>query len=440
MTSISQCQAPNDSYAKEAKLFLSLIESSNPLPIRKLAFPILAPNTASNKQMHFHCNLIHPQVSPALICPAFNLPQIPTVSNYDMICSNSAIIRLDPRAAELPWEIRPLTAGKEVDLFFTVIDGRPVKDNPTILLTTHRWVYGEALPGWEINRHFPMAIIPILGVQQSYEHGAIAFGPHLSPREVHMHLKKGNATAANMVYSPDYTPRFARDGLPFSLFWSLVQKDNRLAITKMFVIYDTEDPISKPLYACFRNCKHLHGLLGKLKDLETQLTGPIEAIYNQIKDRPIETLPLALQNEIFLQTWFLAGSPPDIHPNFGKASFCAYSDLDPQHHASPERKAQAIKQAILHLVCTEQSALLSQVRLERTSQELALMKTAQLFLEQKESGFGQLDQNLKNRTYEATWALNGYPRDKGDRYGQEQFDSSSPQDKAKALLLAASKL
>ncbi len=405
-------------------------------------------------------------IPPTPLCPAYNKMRLPTVSSYHVIGISIASILLDPSALQ---HVPPHVLGKigdrsgeQLQLFCTVIDGRQWSDiDPTckelrfqdndikLNLVTHPWAHPHALLGDDVKFDVNMGIFPEIGSQSYKGGGAVAFNG-ISPMEVYTH-----GTRTNMRYSPDNAHFQIIPGSPFAIFWTVAQKDDRAAITKMLVIFDYNHPICKPLIASTRDCDclatHLKRLEGVKDGIQRTFANAIH-LFEQENPAAMEEfkkLPLAFQYGIFKETWTHFGSPTGIHGDFGAASFFADSSLKQEFHCNDQQRAAVIGAFAAHL----QNLLLdSQIDLTQNSQTLIkgdnvlkMMECAQLFkMDRKEEGmklFEQFSKEEKEAVYLACWELRGCPRGDSD-YGTKFFMHLHTYHvyQAEALYLAASRL
>ena len=176
-------------------------------------------------------NMTQISLAPTPQCPYYKKMRLPTISTYHIIGSNIASIKLDPCALRhvprLVLEKAGDLSSKQVDLFWTAIDGRiAVREDRCMNLCTHTWVHPAALMGDEIKQDIQMGIFPDFGIMPHRGAGAIAVND-LSLMNVETHLD---------LYSPDNAHLERIPNSPFGCLWSVLKKDNRVAITKMLVL------------------------------------------------------------------------------------------------------------------------------------------------------------------------------------------------------------
>jgi hypothetical protein len=393
-------------------------------------------------------------LEPTPICQAYERARVPTVSTYHDISPTIAAIQLDPSALKyIPEQILKNIgdlSNKQLELFWTAIDGRQCsKNHRAFNLTTHSWIHSYALPGDDVKCDAEMGIFPEFGLQKCANTGSIAFN-QLSPMEVYSH---GSPT--NMLYSPDNAHFEMIPGSPFAVCWSAVQQGNRIAITRMLIVFDYGHPICEQLVNSIKNGKNLTAHLEELEKLQKPIQKTFENVIHLFEKADpsamieFQKLPSAFQNGIFKETWVLHKSPCNIHHNFGRASFENDPSLNAFWHCTNEQRNQAICNYVKEL---NQLLYVSQKELTLDSQSLIkgdnaikLMNCAQLVQNRDEEAamqsFAQFSNEEKEAVYLAIWELCKCPR--GDMvFGANTFanPATSPLVKIKALLLAASRL
>ncbi len=397
------------------------------------------------------CNLALPGTPPTPLCPAYNKMLFPTISSYHTIGSNIASIRLDPKAVEhFPKEIilpeffeNSAIKTDCVDLFLTVIDGRPFNNLEKVNLVTHPWSHANALPGDDTQFDVEMGIFPEIGIEKANDEGAVAMGK-ISPMNVHCHY---TSSPKSMLYSPNNAHFKIIPGTPFAVMWSLMKKEGRIAVTKMIIIMNYDHPICAPIIHSIRSCPNLETHLMRMQDLQKSIPSYFSPLCNSfVHDRndsmkAFHDLPLAFQHGIYKEAWILKGSPHGIHGDFGRASFENDPSLDAQHHCDSTTKAKAVEQfahkLIDMLLTSHTNLLLHSQSMVKSNSALKLMQTAQKVLV-KEPAEGLSAEELE-ASYYAIWQLSGCPR--LSDFGTKTFQSAltDPQLKASALLLAASR-
>jgi hypothetical protein len=424
------------------------------------------------KDLCLFLNLIQ-NVPPSPLCPAYNKMTFPTISTYHMIWWNRSCIRLDPKALEfVPRNVLekagPLE-GKEVDLFWTAIDG--YRTDRSLNNCTHPWSHRHALPGPEkipgpggemnnpdsnVSFDVQMGLFPEIGFEKSEEPGAIAID-NISPMNVHVHAGRflQKATSGDMLYSPDNAHFRAIPGSPFAIDWSVMQKDNRIAITKRLVIFDENHPICAPLFASVRNCSDLNTHLQYLSRVPAEIQKTFDPVIDLFESnhpdamKAFKQMPDAFQYGIFKETWLSFDSPRGVHGDFGRASFEKDPSLDAKYHCDAHRCAEAIRRfsdRLKHLLVRSQFDLLFQSQsLVKGDNVLTMMKCAQLFYKDPKQGlaaFDQLTDQERNAVHFAFWELNKCPRITNfstDRFPLDCNSTEAINLKVQAILLAASR-
>ncbi|GEM_PF-3851330 len=393
-------------------------------------------------------------LAPTPLCQAYNKMRVPTISNYYEIGSNMSIILLDPSAIQyIPNEVQQMAGdlkGKEVEFFWTAIDGRRFvsgyilnRPNTKINLSTHTWAYPHALVKDSIEKDVNMGIFPEIGFKNHSHKGAIAFSK-LSPMCVHVHPEKHSST---MLYSPDNAHFETIPGSPFGIFWSVTQKDQRVAFSKMLVIFDYDHPICKGLLNSLRNCDTLAEHLKKLESVESEISKTLDLPEHRFMEA-FHQLPLAFQYGIYKETWMLFNSPRGIHGDFGKASFENEQSLDKKYHCGYEQRKQAVRNFAARLsdllIGSQTNLMLNAQSLQKGNNVLKMLRCAELFEAQKEMQAAKLFETFSHKEKEAVffaiWELSGCPRG-NNKFGIETFfNEKTPLPlKSQALLLAASR-
>lgn len=418
----------------------------------------------------FFTNIQQIGLPPTPACPAYNKMRVPTISTYHEIGSNIAVVSLDPSAIHhVPKSILEKLgdlSDKEVQLFWTAIDAKgwinaedgsfklPAR-NGLFNLVTHPWAHPYALYD-KHNLQFrdnicsdvDMGIFPELGVEQDNALGAVTFH-RLSPMAVYTHDER---------FSPDNAHFHVIPGSPLAVFWVVTRKDNRIAITKMCVLFQPTHPICKPIYASInKNCTSLAMHLDRLaavKEGVENTFAPLIALFENRDPKAMEAfnaLTPAFKQGIYYQTWLHFGSPCGIHHNFGSAAFHSSSEIDRQFHCNDERNAQIIREyanRLEHLLYESQVDLtLRSQPLVKADNVLKLMECAHLFkqnqVKEAEQLLEQFPQKelkaIKEAIYFATWENHKCPRG-NPNFGVEHFERGYWKDRAEALFLAASRV
>jgi hypothetical protein len=395
-------------------------------------------------------------LAPTPLCPAYNKMRLPTISSYHTIGANAASVLLDPRAiCHVPAQVLEQAgdlAGKQVELFWTAIDGRPFQPNGNnfqINLCTHPWSHPRALDGDDVKHNVKMGVFPEIGFQSLQTPESIAFNA-LRPMEVYSHPGDDKV----MLYSPNNAHFEAIADAPFGIFWTVTQKDDRIAFTKMLVIFNYDHPICASLVKSIRDCDGLNTHLTRLKDVKKEIQNTFSGIIDQFEQNNpfalqlFDQLPPTSQADIFKETWLQFNSPQDIHSDFGRASFENDSSLKKEYHCSNQQRVHAIRQFAARL---EYLLVDSQIELMFNSQSLVkgdnvlkMMECAELFLDKKEQVaielFNSFSQEERSAVLLAIWELSKCPR--GNlRFAEETlfYPLTPALLKAEAVLLAASR-
>ncbi|MBS0603842.1 MAG: hypothetical protein JSS60_02260 [Verrucomicrobia bacterium] len=390
---------------------------------------------------------------PTPLCPAYNKMRLPTISSYHTIGSNIASIRLDPSALpHVPKEVLEKAgdlSGKQVDLFWTAIDGRPFANlQRPINLDTHPWSHPHALPGHDVKYDVNMGIFPEVGFKKSNWGGSLEMGT-ISPMQVHTH-----GHPKNMLYSPDNAHFEVIPDSPFGILWTVSQKDNRIAFTKMLVVFDYAHPVCRSIDRTIRGCNDLDTHVTHLEGIKKgihETFGPLIELFEQNDPHAMEEfnkLPLAFQHGIFKETWIMKDSPRGIHGDFGKASFMNEGSLDVKHHCDAAARAEAVKRYAMslgHLLCDSQrELLLNSQSLVKGDNVLKMMRCAQLIDNKQDKEamelFQTFSQNEQEAVFFAIWELSDCPRG-NPNFGRDAFLSQATfwEMKKDALLFAASR-
>jgi hypothetical protein len=423
----------------------------------------------------FSLNLIQ-DVTPSPLCPAYNTLSFPTVTTYDHIGWNISCMRLDPKAMSFVPPLVLEQAGplqdKQVDLLWTAIDGRFYQFNRSLNHATHAWTHRHALPGPEkipgpnhseiengdSNVHFDVdvGLFPEIGYEKANDAGAIAIN-RISPMHVHTHApaRLNNVKPEDMLYSPDNSHFRAIAGTPFGIDWSVMKKDDRVAITKRLVIFDYDHPICKALLSSIRDCsdlnEHLQGLKGVPHTIQQTFSPVIEAFETGQPGAMalFHRLPLAFQYGIFRETW-LSFNSPNVHGDFGRASFENQESLARNFHCSNAKRGEILRSfcgRLEHLLVESQFQLLLQSQsLVKGDNVLKMMRCAELFKKDPEIALASFTMEFTEQEKEAVrfafWELSGCPRK--PNFGSTQFplNCDNPQAlqlKIQSILLAASR-
>jgi hypothetical protein len=301
-----------------------------------------------------------------------------------------------------------------------------------------------------------MGIFPEIGLEKSQQLGAIAIN-HISPMNVHVHAREGLKVvkSGDMLYSPDNAHFHVTPGSPFSMDWSVMQKDHRIAITKRLVIFDYDHPICSALLHSIRNCNCLGTHLERLTLARTAIEKtffPLIKAFENDSPNAMETfhqLPLAFQHGIYREAWVAFDSPQGVHRDFGRASFEKDNSLDLKYHCDHQKSAEAIRRfsaRLEQLLVGSQFDLLFQSQsLVKGDNILTMMKCAHLFYQTPKeamSAFGQLPQQQQEAVHFAFWELNGCQRI--HNFSTERFPLNTEykheiKSKVQAILLAASR-
>lgn len=382
--------------------FLKIISTPMPDEIRREQLSALLRERASLlehvpvnglKERVIFFNMKQIGLAPTPICQAYNKMRVATISNYHTIGSSVGIVQLDASAMQdIPKEVMKMAGdltGKEVEFFWTAIDGRPFAaehSNTKINLVTHPWTHPFAHVKDNVYPDVNMGIFPEIGFTNHSGKGAIAFHS-LSPMQVHAHLSgtganKSNPKADDMLFSPNNAHFEVISGSPFGIFWSVARKDNRVAFTKALVIFDYNHPICQGLVGSLRNCDNLEIHLKRLEGFAPEIYKTLDLPAHQFMDA-FHKLPPAFQYGIYKEAWILFGSKRGIHGDFGYASFENHFSLDPQYHCNAEQRRQAVHNFADRLcdllVCSQTNLMLNAQPLQKGSNVLKMMRCAELF-------------------------------------------------------------
>ncbi len=396
--------------------------------------------------------------------PLFNVVSIPGLSVYKGVGSNSTAILLDPKAiAHVPKEVLKMAgdlSGKDVELFLTVVNGNfassRIEAGLPINLHTHRWTFPNSLPGDDQTCDVNMGIFPEVGVTPHSDPGSVAFNS-LSPMQVIIHPDRGSMfrnrgkktpqyTYQDMLDSPNNAFLKAIPGSPFGVLWAVTKKDNRVAITKMIVIFDGNHPICKPYLKSVKDCYCLETHLERLQEVHKGIENSFVEVIQLFKEnnhlamQAFGQLPLTFQHGIFKETWLYFKSPTNLQSDFGKASFLCQNSLDAQYHCTSQQKAEIIRHYVTTLqnlmVNSQNDLLLHSQTLIKADNVFKLLQCAN-----KQMEFDALEQEEQKAVHRAIWELSGCPRGNSN-FGKEKFESKNtdPKLKMEALVLAASTL
>jgi hypothetical protein len=377
-------------------------------------------------------NLVQPRTVPTPNCPAYRKMRFPTISNYHNIAGNIACIRLDPTALKyVPQEVLDKVdlTNKQLDLFWTAVDGRIISLEKPINLNTHCWSHPDILPGWDVQYDVNMGIFPEIGFEKINDGASIAVNA-IAPMNVHSH--DDGLKPHMQLYSPDNAHFKGIPDSPFGVMWAVTQKDQRIAITKMLVIFDYDHPICKTLLKSIKNCPTLSIHLERLQLVEESIDSyfkPFCGRFTANDQNAMEVfkkLPPAFQSGVYREAWRLFRSPVGIHDDFGKASFENLPSLEAKYRCNAAQREQAIEQFVLRLkdllFSSQCDLLVKSQTLIKGDNVLKMMKCAQGFLctktEEAKKLFDQLSAEEQKDSHGAYWELNGCPR------GDDQFGSN----------------
>lgn len=420
------------------------LELSNLLRERASLLHHVPVNGLKGSVIFFNMNQIG--LAPTPICPTYNKMRVPTISNYHLIGSNIGVVLLNKHALQhVPKEILEKAgdiSGKQMEFIWTAIDGRPfVNMDRSINLCTHPWSHPHALFNDDVKYDVNMGIFSEIGFKSHDKPGSVAYH-RISPMQVHTHFGNGS-----MLFSPDNAHFEILPNSPFGIFWSVTQKDQRIAFSKNLVIFDYEHPICRTLLASIRNCNDLGTHLERLEQTENaikkSLTLPDYDFMNAF-----HTLPPAFQYGIYKEAWILFNSPTGVHRDFGKASFENEKSLDTKFHSSHEQRKEAVNRFAARLedllIHSQMNLMLHCQPLQKGNNILKMLECAQLFIEKKEPNamdlFNLFSPEEKEAVYFAIWELSRCPRG-NMMFGKETFLSpKTPLNlKSESLVLAASR-
>ena len=406
-----------------------------------------------------YLNLIQ-NIGPTPFCPYYKKYQAPTISTYQIIGSNLSTIRLDPSSVEhVPAEITKKLGNlsdKSLDIFSITVDGRfvvnhpsgycgldPFRDKNLINLCTHSWSHPHLIQPHEAQADTNMGVFPVVGFEKASDGGAIAFND-LSPMNVHSHDDK---------YSPDNAHFNIIPDSPYGIFWAVTQKDNRVAISKMVVLFDFEHSVCEAILNSIGECPDATTHAERLKNVQKAQDEIFDPIIENFKNNDekaamdaFNKLPDAFRYGVYEHTWKLLEEPMGIHGDFGRVSFQADGSLDPKYHCTNLQRAQAITnfhEKLDRELVGSQVAMLHNQRIAKGDNVRKMMKCAQLFNEglsdEADKLFESFTPKEKEAVYFAMWEVSGCQLIYN--IGTLTFhDKTTPlQQKAEALLLAASR-
>ncbi len=399
-------------------------------------------------------NMNHIGLAPTPICPAYKKMQLPTISDYHTIAGNIANVKLDPSAIEhVPEAVRNKAGdlyGKNVECYWTAINGFHFHKNgiQQVNLCTHTWSHPHAQVGDWSEFDVNMGVFPEVGFQPMYESGAVACND-IGPMWVHTHID------GSQRYSPNNAHFRIIPKSPFGIFWTVTQKETRVAFTKVLVIFDQEHPLCQLLNNSIQKCNNLEQHLKHLENIPTVTQKTFNKLIllldknEALALEAFQELPSTFQYGIYQEAWNLFGGPCGVHGDFGKASFENDPSLDAKFHCSKEQRKQAVQQYIErlnHLLFHSQvDLLLNSQSLVKGKSALKMMQCAQLFKKNESKAaielYGSFAAHEKNDVLFALWEVCRCPRDCGDNFGNEAIFSTrvSSDVKAEALILAASR-
>lgn len=415
------------------------------------------------KENVFFCNMKHIGLAPTPLCLAYNKMRVPTLSSYHSIGSNIATIQLDSSSLKyVPKEVREKIgdiSNNPLELFWTAVDGRWFKETKKLNLCTHPWSYPHALPGDNVSEDILMGIFPEVGFKpidksnDTYPIGCYQLGP----MQVHSHPKTEKKTGSHeeMLYSPNNAHFEHIVDAPFGVFWSVTQKNERVAITKMLVLFDYKHPICVPLIDSIRKSSTLSDHLEQLDKGKQAISGffkNVIELFSKNDERAMKEfnqLPLTFQYGIFKEAWILFGSLVDIHRDFGKASFEGDNSLNEDYRCSNEQRIQAIQNYAAYLehllIGSQDDLLLHSQPLVKGENGLKMMRCAELLLSKQKEAMNELFQSLTQEEKEAVyfflWDLSGSPRGNKD-FGKQTFENpeTNPALLAEAFLFASTRV
>jgi len=400
----------------------------------------------STYDQRLYLNLMQ-SIGPTPHCPYYNKYQVPTISSYHTIGSNFSTIRLDPSAVEhVPAEILEKLgdlSGKSLDLFSITVDGRPFVDlHRPINLCTHPWSHPHLIKNKHAVADTNMGVFPVVGFTRASDGGAIAFN-NLSPMSVHAH---------DDLYSPDNAHFRVIPDTPYGIFWAVTQKNNRVAISKMIVLFDLNHPVCRAVQESIGQCPDVTTHAERLRAVGATQAATLVPIIDMFERdgadtmKAFDALPQAFRNCIYEQTWKLHGKPMGIHDDFGQASFYADKALTQQYRCTNKQRAQTIRmffEKLDHELVGSQLAMFQHQRLAKGDNVLKMMTCAKLFngglAENAEKLFASFTPKEQEDVYRAMWELVGCQL--VHDIGSTAFNNAATplQQKAEALLLAASR-
>jgi len=395
------------------------------------------------------------------------LPQVPIVSAYGTLSTPTTVVRLDKESlSEAPEELRNALGDlkeKKVDCFYAVLDTRWINNlysenshNKRLLnVCVHRWAYPDAQPLEDLYEDVDMGIFPLIGIQADNEPGGIAVGK-LSPMHVHAHPL--NKDSKDLLYSPDNAHFKIDTQCPVQVMWVAAKRHDRVLVTKLFLVNNYENSLGKAVVESFRECPNLDTYLTRLQqNVPQSIETPLATIIHLFEKNDAEALTLfnKLPNwqkkEIYKHIWILHGRPMGVHHDFGQASFLN-KEIDPKFFSNDQQRAQAIKNHIAEMqdiFVASQGRLFSKLNWHTDEEESAIYQTSQMFENDQTIEANESLNNLfktgiikAEDIFNATWQLNGFPKDKGTTFGRDRFTAKncSNHERAQVLLLASQKL
>ncbi len=445
---------------------------------------ITTPNTAqdgivrSSIKDRLYINTLCPLIPPTMRNSAYHNLQFPTVSTYHVIASPIAGYRLAPTCLPLlPSSLKKAVGdldGRVVDLLSVTLDTRAVANGfaeshlgRPLNFNSHLWAYPDILLGNDVKLLFPMGLFPIFGVSSAQgvtkhkKPRPIALGS-LQPLQVHAHArfsgKDKDKKPEYMLYSPDDAHFMIDPAAPFSATWAAVlDGDKRVLITRLMMVHNFEDPFMQAFVQASKNCQHLDAHLVKLKQAFEQtaqaifdplakalLNGEQEEILKQFK-----ALPAWHQTNIARHAGLIKDPTSKKPANFGKLAFLNSDKIDQTDRLSKEEQLKAFQghlAELLHILYSDLAGLMNasgDIHGKLPKDVSTLMQLAQKYEDNDPSAaeeFAKLKPELQHKVFKAIWRLNDRQDKDFVKYGKKQFETCSPQERIKALYLAATAL
>src|SRR5581483_7232435 len=220
---------------------------------------------------------------------------------------------------------------------------------PRYNFRTHAWVHPRAQNGEDCKKFPDMGIFEPINVVEIKGKDGISFCS-LKPMEVYVH-----PIESSMALSPNNGHFAVVEGAPFSAFWHVTVCEERTLITRQWIINDEKHPLSAVLERSFNDARCVSDHLSTLK---FQKEGAMQVAKKRLEKIAcafsgsdhlkaftlFEKLSQGEKNRIYLLAYKEMGEKPNIHHDFGRASFHGTEDLALEHRCSSEQRAMIILQ------------------------------------------------------------------------------------------------